>query len=96
MTTVGNRASRAHRPICSMVKGATWKRPLRKGTNSTAASSTIPAQKAAKLALLLKKPRAKMDCCPRQLKPWNSRARVRVAKASVMARALPPLFRPIK
>ena len=94
MTTVGATASRAIWPSCAAERALTAKRLERPGTKSTAASSTTPSTKAPRLYQLPAKPSLKMEARPRQLKPWNRRARVRVAKAMVLASAAPPAERP--
>lgn len=71
--------------------GATIKRLLSPGVKSTSSRSTTPARKARTEYLLVDSFSRKMDSEPRQLKPWNRRARVRVAKAMVEAiTASPP------
>ena len=75
---------------CRTDRSATENRVWSPGTNSTAARSTTPASKAMTLQGLLMSFSRMMECWLRQLKPWNSLARVRVAKAMVLATAWLP------
>jgi len=92
ITRVGRKASRTISPRLAKPKaGATIKRLLSPGVKSTSSRSTTPARKARTEYLLVDSFSRKMDSEPRQLKPWNRRARVRVAKAMVEAiTASPP------
>ena len=80
-------ASKTIMPTFARVSGATWNNVSRKGSNYTAANSTIPAANAIREYLLLPRPRRKIDFSPRQLNPWNRRASVKVANAIVIASA---------
>lgn len=84
---VGSMASNTIIPTLVNVSGATWNNVSKNGNRSTAANKTTPAANAKREYGLLLNPNRKIDFCPRQLKPWNKRARVKVAKAIVVARA---------
>ena len=91
ITRVGRKARPTICPRLARPKaGETMNRLLRPGVKSTSISSTTPAKKAPMEALLVENFSLKIDASPRQLKPWNRRARVRVEKAMVEASTASP------
>ena len=71
--------------VVESVSGATSYKYVSPGIKRTAFRNKNPAKKAQRLYLFEAKPSLKIDCLPLQLKPWNKRARHKVAKAMVLA-----------
>lgn len=95
MMKVGINANTKIVPSCEKLSADTAKSLLKNGTNNTNNKNTIPAANAPTLAMLLLNPILKMESSLRQLNPWNKRAKVRVAKAIVLAKTASPVFKPM-
>ena len=85
ITAVGINANPTIITPCGILSADTSNKLPKNGTSKTSSNSMIPAKKAYILAILLLNPILKTDCSLLQLKPWNNRAIVSVAKAMVLA-----------